>query len=101
MTPKDGSDKTKQMAADVISEADEYFSAFTIGPKCPKCGSTLPGLLGSFTWGLVNGEGKCSCCGWPVRVCHRDGSFGFLNRILPYHPDAVEHNIDSSQPSIA
>lgn len=38
---------------------------------CVDCGRTLGGLLGSFTWGLVNGAGECSNCGFLYVYYHR------------------------------
>lgn len=30
--------------------------------KCPNCNSNLMGLLGTFEWGIIHGQGFCSCC---------------------------------------
>lgn len=32
------------------------------GDKCPECGWDLGGILGSFQWGIVHGEGFCANC---------------------------------------
>jgi hypothetical protein len=63
--------------------------------KCACCGGRLSGFLsglvgGSFTWGLANGEGYCSACGYPGRAYHRNaGPVEFLSFILQYHPDEI------------
>lgn len=65
------------------------------GPRCPSCANTLGGALGSFSWGIQNSEGQCSC-GWPCRALHRpkDGKKEIFDKpvamILAYHPDAIE-----------
>lgn len=38
--------------------------------KC-SCGRPLGGFIGSFTWGIVHGEGFCSNCKRPARAVHR------------------------------
>jgi len=30
--------------------------------KCPNCNSDLTGILGTFKWGIVHGQGFCSHC---------------------------------------
>ena len=87
ITPKDDSDGS--LADEVVAEADAYFAEFTPGPDCPKCGATLVGWLGSFTWGIANGEGHCSKCHYPARALHRKSPFSYLSVILPYHPDSL------------
>ncbi len=69
---------------------------FVVGShECLKCGKPLSGLLGTFQWGLVNGEGSCSECGWPARAYHEpaDDEGKIFDRILEivlqYHPDNV------------
>ena len=68
---------------------------FTGHLKCLKCGKSLDGILGTFQWGIVHGEGNCSYCGWPCRACHRPKHEGeeifnrALQMILQYHPDYV------------
>lgn len=66
--------------------------------RCLKCGCDLSGLLGTFQWGMVNGEGTCTNCDWPCRAHHYpkdadgDGIFdGALEVILQYHPTHVTH----------
>jgi hypothetical protein len=50
-------------------------------------------MLGTFRWGLQNGEGTCQRCGWPGRGLHdpkKNGESVFNRRleiILQYHPD--------------
>lgn len=82
-----------------------YAAAFahTDDHTCPGCGTRLTGLLGSFTWGLVHGEGHCRSCGYPCRAYHRpkddNGEAIFesaLQAILPYHPDDLEVRSDNS-----
>ena len=38
---------------------------------CVECGMTLGGLLGTFGWGIVNGQGSCGQCGFPYQYLHR------------------------------
>ena len=38
---------------------------------CVDCGYRLGGLLGSFQWGIINGQGHCSNCGFPYQLYHR------------------------------
>ena len=95
---------TGEDASEVTAPLDGYlylFAAPTDG-KCLKCDAQLTGILGSFMWGLVNGEGTCSSCGWPARAYHRpeetDGSEIFdrpLELILQYHPDCVDSGEDN------
>ena len=83
---------------------DEYLTAFVAprhtperdGLTCVGCGATLylPGIIGAlmgatFTWGVANGEGHCSRCGYPTRMYHRlpEGTGTFP---LQYHPDELE-----------
>lgn len=96
-----------------ISDAiNEYLSAFakpslkekgntfTGTANCLKCGTTLNGALGSFTWGIAHGEGNCGNCGWPCRAYHNpqiDGENIFsslLPILLQYHPDYVNKRTD-------
>jgi hypothetical protein len=53
----------------------------------------MSALLGTFEWGLVNGEGICGACGWPARMVHRfqvDGHEATLTFPMQYHPDELE-----------
>ena len=61
---------------------------------CIRCGKALGGLMGTFRWGIANGEGACSECGWPARAHHRpkEGPLEFFEFILPYHPDEVKES---------
>lgn len=45
-------------------------SFFTGGNHCPNCISPLGGMLGTFTYGIVHGEGRCGRCGYPCRTRH-------------------------------
>ena len=63
---------------------------------CLVCKKPLCGALGTFEFGFVNGEGRCSGCHWPVRMHHNPhdqkgnifaSSFRFP---LAYHPDFVD-----------
>lgn len=55
---------------------------------CLNCGKS-----GTFTWGLVHGEGHCAECGWPARLYHfvkgTDGNETRIVRLLQYHPDGI------------
>ncbi len=88
--PKGGSDENRQAAEKFVAEADAYFAYFTPGPNCPKCGTTLNGMFGSFTWGIANGEGHCARCKYPARAYHRSEPFEMFTLILPYHPSVLE-----------
>lgn len=89
-------DDEKEKTAAVIRRLDEYLSDF-LPPsgKCVNCDSALGGLLGSFTWGIVHGEGFCALCGYPGAAHHfikdSDGSdlLTIRNMILQYHPQAL------------
>jgi len=85
--------------AEVLAAIDEYLESFaqpTQDMKCLKCGTAQTGLLasclGGFEWGIVNGEGRCSACGWPGRAIHRIPDVGELDMLLQYHPDCVDQN---------
>ncbi len=74
----------------------ERGSSFLLGGrKCLKCDALLDGVMGSFQWGMANGEGTCSNCGWPARAYHnpKDDEGNIFNRplerILQYHPSSV------------
>lgn len=59
------------------------------GYKC-QCGEKLMGIFGCFQWGLANGEGFCSACGWPIRMFHRlPQDRGLFTFPLLYHPEDV------------
>ena len=64
--------------------------AFTKEERCIACGAMLSGLLSSFSWGIVHGEGTCSC-GWPIRAYHRprEGPVEFFALLLCYHPQEL------------
>ena len=63
---------------------------------CVGCGGNLyePGVFGAiistFEWGLANGEGHCSRCGYPTRMYHRFEGRGTATFPLQYHPDELE-----------
>lgn len=71
-----------------------YFAMFAKPSKdleCFCCGKALSGFLGSFTWGIANGEGHCGNCGYPARALHRGvGPIRFLETILQWHPSELE-----------
>lgn len=99
---------TGEDAPAVIDTLNEYLSAFAKPVKreggssfamghfdCLNCGEPLGGMLGHFRWGMVHGEGTCSC-GWPCRAYHwpkdSHGEIfdGPLEIILQYHPSNVD-----------
>ena len=94
---------TGEDAQQVIDPLNKYLHEFaSTDGKCPQCGATLGGLLGSFAWGLAHGEGVCTGglfsrkCGYPCRGYHQplyeDGGPIFdrlVTHVLPYHPDNV------------
>ena len=103
-----GMEITGEDAPPLVAAINEYLSAFAKPAKCDqpgsltgtcdclKCGRRLNGLLGTFTWGMVNGEGYCSNCHWPARYYHdikdAEGERIFDRRLelhLQYHPDYV------------
>ena len=70
----------EEAKAEIYEAANRYLSKFAAtepadgnflasGPRCP-CGSHLGGFLGTFTWGIVHGEGFCSLCKHPARGVH-------------------------------
>lgn len=71
-----GMEITGADAEPIITALGEYLSVFAKPNrvdghhKCLKCGATLDGFLGSFTWGIQWGEGRCTECGWPGRGYH-------------------------------
>lgn len=82
---------------DGLLETPEEGAALVTGNiDCICCDARLNGFVGSLTWGIVNGEGKCDRCGWPYRVYHRptlDGEvFANISLMLAVHPEAVELN---------
>ncbi len=103
---------TGQDAPSLVDSIDQYLNEFaSTGGKCPNCGSPLGGLLGSFTWGIVHGEGRCTGgvygkCGWPCRGLHyikdSEGKEIFdraVPVILAYHPKFVEQPVKSDNSS--
>lgn len=97
----------------LLVTANEYLGYFvapadTKGEKdidCPGCGHALGGIFGAFQWGICNGEGECSNCGYPARAIHRIGEPSesgeypiTLERfILAYHPSALATPEPSSE----
>lgn len=84
-------------AAKVLRATDEYLKRFAVFDdtlsRC-RCGQSLGGLLGSFNYGIVHGEGRCGECSWPARADHyiKDEvgeDLLYLNAVFPYHPDFV------------
>lgn len=78
-------------AAESMKSLDAYFASFTRDDgKCICCGWKLGGFVGSFTWGLVHGEGHCARCRYPVRAIHRVEGVVTLSMFpLPYHPSEL------------
>lgn len=84
--------ETKRLLYEAINRYLEPFAATEEG-RCV-CGMRLGGLLGTFGWGLVHGEGVCGRCGHPARAYHKvtadDGDLVFeWEMVLPYHPDEL------------
>lgn len=78
--------------ARLMALADTYFAQFLpkTDSKCVCCGWELTGFVGSFTWGLTNGEGFCGRCKYPARAIHRIAEVGTLRHfVLQYHPDEL------------
>lgn len=84
-------------AAPDLSASHEGLESKLLGKQsCIKCRETLDGYTGTFQWGMVYGEGRCSKCGWPAKAIHRihddkdcEPIISF-ERILQYHPDFVD-----------
>ena len=84
-----GGEQAEKEIAKTKNQLDKYLKHFTPG-NCPKCGSEIGGIFGSFRWGMATGEGGCSVCDWPVRAHHTIPKVGKLNSFaLAYHPDYV------------
>ena len=70
---------------------DDYVKAFAEPLPDGECLSCRK--AGTFTWGLVHGEGHCYKCGWPARLYHfvkdADGEDARVVRLLQYHPDSI------------
>ncbi len=91
VTPKNDSPDTVAEVKKITAALTKYLKGFAYTPdgKCVRCGATLGGILGSFSWGLQNGEGACSC-GYPARAYHQIEGFGTYSGILQYHQSRVE-----------
>ena len=101
-------------AAGLVAAINDYLSIFAkpvrrkggasfLGKfECLNCGEPLGGMLSHFRWGIVHGEGECSC-GWPCRAYHRpkddDGEIFDrpLEIILQYHPSGVAVRTDENE----
>lgn len=108
---EDAEDPAKAEAdtTELRATLDKYFHAFAKPVRVPKeeanmlygslrclnCETVLSGALGSFQWGIVHGEGRCSKCGWPCRAYHypKHGDEKIFDKrmefILQFHPDFV------------
>jgi len=70
--------------------------------ECLQCGRPLGGACGSFQWGIANGEGTCSHCGYPCRAYHypkdEDGNIFTqpLQFMLQYHPERIAEARDEA-----
>ena len=53
-----------------IAELVEALDAGSV-EDCVFCGKVLGGFFGTFRWGIVNGQGECSECGFPYQYYHR------------------------------
>lgn len=72
-------DETEQWVKDACEAYFAQFDAPIYGENAPgimmskvrcSCGRPLGGFIGSFTWGIVFGEGFCSNCKRPGRAYH-------------------------------
>lgn len=76
--------------AEVFEKMNAYLKGFLAPQKnCINCGEELGGYFGTFSWGLINGEGQCSRCDYPVRVVHRIEDMARLTTMLQYHPSVL------------
>lgn len=90
-------DKPTESIEKTITEINAYLSIFAKPERdeqnyqlCLCCGERLSGILGTFRYLIVHGEGECSECGWPARANHYDfGPVKAFEGVLQYHPDEV------------
>ena len=99
--PKGGGEMTEAQQRErdeIAAKLDPYLADFVPFQKeCICCGRVLVGTapevllgLGTFRWGLCNGEGECRECRWPSRVYHDVPDALRWELVLQYHPDALE-----------
>ena len=95
----DNQERCDEVMAVIDKQLHPFVAPTTNGDepaKCIGCGSALDGFFGSFTWGIVHGEGACSNCGYPARAMHylKDGGQELFDRplqyVLQYHPDELD-----------
>lgn len=70
---KESHDKISPVPYEPLTQQDLIAyekQVWSIGNKCPKCNSDLGGILGSFVWGFVHGQGRCSDCGTQFQLYH-------------------------------
>lgn len=72
---------------------DENGNPITGYLKC-RCGERLDGIIGTFEYGIVHGEGPCRACGWPCRTCHHiefqgEEIFHLHGMVLQYHSEVT------------
>lgn len=72
-----------ELSAEARKNLSEYLAGF-LAPvidsdsiRCPCCNAhiwsgdgIMDYLIGTFTWGLVHGDGFCGRCKWPIRMYH-------------------------------
>jgi len=81
--------------ADIEQAVERYAKIFHIAEGNCVCGRTLGGLIGTFVYGIQNGEGWCSQCDWPARAIHRvkdekGEPIISLNMVLAYAPIYIQ-----------
>ena len=81
----DGAKKLKESKA-LQEEALKLCEACPPVECCPICQSELNGILGTFNWGIVNGEGQCTKCGLALRYYHRIGHGGNQVTLQFFYP---------------
>lgn len=96
---------TDQLEPEDQAYLDDYFRNFLplteggdgmmMGRPC-RCGKPLGGFLGTFTYGIAHGQGRCSACGWPCVSHHyvKNGAgeeiLALREFVLQVHPSLVE-----------
>lgn len=55
-------------------DIESYRQVWLLKNVCPKCGSELGGIFGSFEWGIVHGCGYCSECKTSFQLYHYFGN---------------------------
>lgn len=74
-----------------LAELVEALDAASVD-KCVNCGRMLGGFFGSFVWGIANGHGECSNCGFPYAYYHWQELDRYPGRTklgFPFEPETL------------